>query len=114
VIAWANWNLHTYPELKWLHHIPNGGKRGKLEAARFKAQGVKAGVSDLFLPAARANWHGLYIEMKYGQNKPTDKQKEFMHDMRIQGYCCKVACGAQEAIAILQDYLDGNALCDVY
>ena len=31
-----------------MHHIPNGGKRGKAEAARLKAMGVKPGVSDIF------------------------------------------------------------------
>lgn len=105
VISWANWNLREYPALKWLHHIPNGGKRNKAEAARFKAQGVKAGVSDLFLPAARGGYHGLYIEMKYGKNKPTDKQEEFIADMQNAGYKATVAYGADEAIEILQAYL---------
>lgn len=105
VISWANWHLREYPELKWLHHIPNGGKRNKAEAARFKAQGVKAGVSDLFLPAAHGGYFGLYIEMKYGKNKPTDQQKEFIADMQQAGYDARVAYGAQEAIEILQEYL---------
>lgn len=105
VISWANWHLREYPELKWLHHIPNGGKRNKAEAARFKAQGVKAGVSDLFLPAAHGGYFGLYIEMKYGKNKPTDQQKEFITDMQQAGYDARVAYSAQEAIEILQEYL---------
>lgn len=105
VISWANWHLREYPELKWLHHIPNGGKRNKAEAARFKAQGVKAGVSDLFLPAAHGGYFGLYIEMKYGKNKPTDQQKEFIADMQQAGYDARVAYSAQEAIEILQKYL---------
>lgn len=105
VISWANWHLREYPELKWLHHIPNGGKRNKAEAARFKAQGVKAGVSDLFLPAAHGGYFGLYIEMKYGKNKPTDQQKEFIADMQQAGYDARVAYSAQEAIEILQEYL---------
>lgn len=105
VISWANWHLREHPELKWLHHIPNGGKRNKAEAARFKAQGVKAGVSDLFLPAAHGGYFGLYIEMKYGKNKPTDQQKEFIADMQQAGYDARVAYSAQEAIEILQEYL---------
>ena len=53
-----------YPELKLLHHIPNGGRRDPIEAKHLKAQGVKPGVPDLCLPVARGNFHGLYIEMK--------------------------------------------------
>ena len=29
VVSWANWNVNRYPELKWLHHVPNGGSRNK-------------------------------------------------------------------------------------
>lgn len=105
VISWANWHLREYPELKWLHHIPNGGKRNAAEAARFKAQGVKAGVSDLFLPAAHGGYFGLYIEMKYGDNKPTRQQAEFMKDMLFAGYKTKVAYSAEEAIDELRKYL---------
>lgn len=105
VISWANWNMREYPELKWLHHIPNGGKRNAAEAARFKAQGVKAGVSDLFLPAAHGGYFGLYIEMKYGKNKPTEQQEQFLHDMRIAGYKTCVAYSAEEAINELKSYM---------
>lgn len=105
VISWANWNVREYPALKWLHHIPNGGKRNTAEAARFKAQGVKAGVSDLFLPAAHGGYFGLYIEMKYGKNKPTEKQEEFIADMLNAGYKATVAYSADEAIETLRAYL---------
>lgn len=105
VIAWASWRMEQYPELKWLHHIPNGGKRSASEAARFKAQGVKAGVADLFLPSAHGGYFGLYIEMKYGNNRPTDKQREFLRDMARAGYSAHVAYGSQEAIDLLLNYL---------
>lgn len=64
LFAWAAYASGKYPELALMHHIPNGGKRGKAEAARFKLQGVKAGVPDIFLPCARGGCHGLYIELK--------------------------------------------------
>ena len=34
VVSWANWNVNRYPELKWLHHVPNGGSRNKQEAVK--------------------------------------------------------------------------------
>ena len=50
VINWATFYAKDFPELDLLHHIPNGGKRGKAEAGRFRAMGVKSGVPDIFLP----------------------------------------------------------------
>lgn len=62
------------PELQYMYHVPNGGKRDKATAAVLKRQGVKAGVPDIMLPAARAGYHGLYIELKAGENTTTKKQ----------------------------------------
>ncbi len=48
--------LPVVPELAWLHAIPNGGSRGDDEKTRairggaLKAEGVKSGVADVFLP----------------------------------------------------------------
>ena len=65
VISWASWQMQKYPELKWLHHIPNGGSRNRAEAVKLKQMGVKSGVSDLCLPYPKGIYCGLYIEMKY-------------------------------------------------
>ena len=42
-----------------VYAIPNGGKRGRLEAMRLQAEGVTAGMPDLHMPELR-----LWIEMK--------------------------------------------------
>ena len=75
VVSWANWNMNRYPELKWLHHVPNGGSRNKQEAVKLKQMGVKAGVSDLCLPYPKGIYCGLYIEMKFGDNRQQVSQK---------------------------------------
>lgn len=108
VIEWANWNTNRFPELKLLFHVPNGGKRNAVEAARFKAMGVKAGVPDLCLPVPMNGYAGLYIEMKYGKNKTTDKQKEWIAALRQQGYKVTVCYGAIEATQELESYLQGT------
>lgn len=105
VINWCAWNAAEKPELNLIFHIPNGGSRDKREAANLKAQGVKAGVPDLFLPVARNGCHGLFIEMKFGKNKPTDKQKEWLHELAAQGYRCDVCYSADEAIFVIEAYL---------
>lgn len=105
--AYFEWAAYI-PELAWAYAIPNGGKRDKREAANLKRQGVKAGVSDIFVPLPRGVYHGLYIEMKVGRNKPTEKQTEFLEYARGQGYAVAVCYGADEAIAVTRRYLGEN------
>lgn len=75
LFSWAAYRTEIMPELQYMYHVPNGGKRDKATAAVLKRQGVKAGVPDIMLPAARAGYHGLYIELKAGENTTTKKQK---------------------------------------
>lgn len=105
VVDWANWNSAKFPELKLLFHVPNGGKRGAAEAARFKAMGVKAGVPDLCLPVTRGGYAGLYIEMKYGKNKTTDAQGKWIDALRQQGYKVAVCYGGEEAVKEIESYM---------
>lgn len=106
VVQWAEWNTSRYPELKWLHHVPNGGSRNKAEAIKFKQMGVKAGVSDLCLPYPKGLYCGLYIEMKYGNNRQQDTQKEFLADMAAAGHFVVTCYSAEEAIGIITEYLE--------
>lgn len=105
IFAWAR---GKYPELDLMHHIPNGGKRTKSEAARFKAQGVKAGVPDIFLPCARGGYHGLYIELKRTKGgKISAAQKEWIDALRGQDYKVIVCYGFDEAREVIINYLEG-------
>ena len=104
VIQWAGWNMNRYPELKWLHHCPNGGSRNRNEAVKFKQMGVRAGVSDLCLPYPKGMYCGLYIEMKYGDNRLQDTQKEFLADMAEAGHFVVTCYSAEEAVKVLEEY----------
>lgn len=106
LFLWAALNRSLYPELKWLHAIPNGGLRSKATAALLRAEGVKTGVSDVFLPVSRHGQHGLYIEMKAGKNTPTPEQKEFMSFVDGQGYRTAVCWTWLEAVQVICDYLN--------
>lgn len=109
VVSWANWNVNRYPELRWLFHVPNGGSRNKQEAVKFKQMGVKAGVSDLCLPYPKGIYCGLFIEMKYGNNRQQDTQKEFLADMAAAGHFVATCYSAEEAIAVITEYLNLNS-----
>lgn len=106
VVSWANWNVNRYPELRWLFHVPNGGSRNKQEAVKFKQMGVKAGVSDLCLPYPKGIYYGLFIEMKYGNNRQKDTQKEFLADMAAAGHFVATCYSAEEAIKVIEEYLN--------
>lgn len=94
-----------YPELKLLHHIPNGGRRDPIEARHLKEQGVKSGVPDLYLPVARKGYHGLYIEMKNENGRVSDNQKWWIAELNNQKYYAVVCYGWEEAKQCLTDYL---------
>lgn len=104
VIQWAQYNMNHHPELKWLYHCPNGGSRNQREAVKLKQMGVKAGVSDLCLPYPKGIYCGLYIEMKFGDNRQQSSQKEFLKDMAGAGHFVATCYSAEEAISIITEY----------
>lgn len=107
LITWAKENEAKRPELKWLFAIPNGGHRFKAQAVKLKLEGVKPGVSDLFLPVPRYGYHGLWIEMKVGRNKETDEQLDFQSAMRVAGYAAVTCWSFEMARDVIEHYLDG-------
>ena len=107
LFAWAQYASGKYPELALMYHIPNGGKRGKAEAVRFKAQGVKAGVPDICLPVARGKYHGLYIELKRVKGgRVSAAQEEYIEALRKQGYKVAVCFGMEQARDVIIEYLE--------
>ena len=109
VVQWAELQMGRWPDLKWLYHIPNGGKRRRTEAARFKAMGVKAGVPDLCLPVPKGGYHGLYIEMKRQEGGKLSKdQREWIEGLDKNGYCVCRCDGARQAIDVLEAYIRGR------
>ena len=77
VIQWCILMEGRWPELEYIHHIPNGGSRYAKEAAHLKAQGVRPGVPDLELPAARGAYTGLHIELKHGKTEYPKSRIDF-------------------------------------
>ena len=108
LFSWAKINSGKWAELELMHHIPNGGMRSKSEAARFKAMGVKRGVSDVFLPVAKGGYHGLYIELKAKDGRPEKEQKDWIAAVREQGYYAAVCYGGFEAANLVEAYMKGE------
>lgn len=107
LFAWAADNVGKYPALKYMFAIPNGGLRDVRVASSLKAEGVKAGVPDIFLPVCRFTKakYGLFIEMKWGKNKPTEEQIEFINYATSASYQCEVCYSWEEARDKIIEYL---------
>jgi|TARA_A100001391_G_scaffold72663_1_gene46522 hypothetical protein len=110
LFKWAA--ISNIPELELMHHIPNGGHRNKRTAARLKAQGVKSGVPDVFLPVARGGFHGLYIEMKKPKDAKSSAGKATANQLRWQtklndnGYMAVICVGWEAAKDTIIAYLN--------
>lgn len=97
-----------WPELRWLHAIPNGGLRDKITAARMKAEGAREGVPDICLPLRNRAYCGLYLEMKRRSYRASDvkpAQREWHDWLSSQGYYSRIAGGYQNAIEVIEYYL---------
>jgi len=109
LFQWAKLSEGRYPELKLMHHIPNGGHRNKVVAVKLAAEGVKRGVPDICLPVARNEYHGLYIELKRTKGGSVSaEQKAWIATLKEQGYLAVVCRGCREAISAIEDYLGGE------
>lgn len=104
---WAALASGKYPELKLLHAIPNGGKRHIKTAMILQRTGVKSGVPDIFLPVARGDKHGMYIELKrIKKSTVSANQKEWLAALTAQGYECTICKGWEAAREEIIRYIE--------
>ena len=102
--------------LAWFHAVHNQGHGDRIRGAIAKAEGVRRGVPDTFLPWPNAGWHGLYIEMKKPTERPKTKGKGGVSDeqgafgayaLRV-GYGWAVCYSWREAADTLRAYIEWN------
>lgn len=106
LFAWAQLAQGRWPELSLLYAIPNGGKRSLATASLLKAEGVKPGVPDIFLPVARGGYHGMYIELKREKGgRVSVVQQICLEALKKQGYRCAVCHGWESARTEIEQYL---------
>jgi len=103
---WAIWARNDYPELGNMFAVPNMGKRTRKAGGKMVAEGLKAGVPDIFLAVPNHNRHGLFIEMKFGRNKMTDEQKAWKEKLEIEKYAHVVCYSWLEAKDAIITYLE--------
>ena len=123
VFQWINTVKEMYPVLKNAYAIPNGGSRNEREAANLKAEGVRAGVPDVFLAYPSKEFHGLYIEHKTKKGQLTKDKPIYLKNTKIvryiregqetwfkrlqdAGYRCEISRSIDQSIGIFKDYLN--------
>lgn len=115
LVIWCAVKARSVPELALIYAIPNGaklpwrknakGQRYSPEALRLKEEGLKPGVPDMCLPVARNGYHGLYLENKFGRNKPSPEQEWWLDRLAEQGYLAIVCWSFEEAREAICEYL---------
>jgi len=108
LFAWIKKQALKYQPMELIFAIPNGGVRSKITGARMKAEGVKAGVPDIFVPIPARNYHGAFLELKSTSTdaRLSKKQAEIIPQLTNQGYCTSVCHGHEKAIEFLSWYLN--------
>lgn len=89
----VSWFRLQYRQFRFLlFAIPNGSKlagnqtQRAIQGKRLKAEGLVAGVSDLFLSVPSGDLAGLYMEAKTETGRQSDSQKEFEAAVLEAGY----------------------------
>lgn len=89
-------------DVVWFH-VPNGGYRNAIEAARFKGMGVKAGVPDcLFFD--RGRFYGLELKTEERVTQPSaisPAQREMLAALTRAGGTVAVAYGIDHALMVI-------------
>lgn len=96
----VRWFRRAYPGVR-IFAIPNGDLRSKSQGARLKAQGVSAGVPDLYVP----EW-SMWIEMKRTAGGRVDPEQTDWHEY-LRRRCAMtvlVAKGSLEAQRMVTEF----------
>lgn len=102
------WKRTPYSRYCVMYHIPNGGRRDAVTGARLKAEGVVAGVPDIFLAVPWRGFAGLYIELKRQKgSKVSEAQENVIARLRQAGYRVEVCKGWTAAREAIENYLTG-------
>ncbi len=105
LISWCRFMEGSHIEMGMIFHIPNGEYRTITAGKRLKAQGVRAGIPDLFLAVPRKEFSGLWIELKSLKGRPSPEQQDWIAKLQVYGYAAHVCYGWQHAAKVICAYL---------
>jgi hypothetical protein len=98
--------IRTRPDIHpFAFSVPNDRKTNRIMGAMLKHMGLKPGVSDICIAIPRGEYHGLFIELKFGKNKATQHQLNFLASMESKGYGALVCVGYEAARKAIEAYM---------
>lgn len=102
----AECDRRAISDARWgmLFAIPNGGQRHAAVAAKLRAEGVRAGVPDLFLACPSRGYHGAFVELKVGRNYPSTHQRAWISALSTHGYFVATVWDDPAAVIELIDW----------
>jgi hypothetical protein len=113
LFQWARSVESQIPELRLMHSTQTGAKRSPGTARRAKAEGMKAGVPDIFLDVKAGPYSGLRIELKRPEIKSlgikageaSPEQKKWLDHYTREGFMAVVCYGWDHARKVILEYL---------
>ena len=111
-VTWCQWNQAKYPMLALAFAIPNGthlagdARIRAIKMNNLKSAGLKPGVPDWCLPYPCGGYNGLWIEFKYGKNKLSVDQQNYIALLERYRHCVQICYSVDEAIVAVEEYLN--------
>jgi hypothetical protein len=95
----VSWFRQTFGDVR-IFSIPNAGSGSRVRGGKLKAEGVSAGVPDLYVPAWR-----LWIEMKRAKGgRLSPEQRDWHAYLKSIGDTVAVCHGAADAVTYIREY----------
>lgn len=108
VLDWCRANENRRPELAYVVHVPNEGKRSWAQGKKLKAMGMRAGFPDIFLPHAAGGFHGFVCELKSRKGRLSADQFRWLNYLRDSGFYTLVTYDPLRCVEELELYLDAR------
>ena len=105
---WVHKKMESDNRYELIFAVPNGGLRNIIVAKKLVREGVKKGVSDIFIPIPCGKYHGMFLEMKSKRKgaKLSEQQKEFFKGVSAQSYYAVCCPGFEAAKKATRDYIN--------
>ena len=104
-ITLVQWLRLRYPRLIFSSSAHAGIKMDIRSGALAKHLGYHRGWPDLFFAEPRGKYHGMFLELKTLDGRPSKEQTELLEEVDARGYRTIIAYGFDEAVKEVNDYM---------